>query len=495
MSSRVWTIFRTIRVVIFALSTLLSLAWAIIFATLLLREWATYSISQRAVVIMALSINGVSALLLYLMIVVRFRLWLDAARIAFVLFFQLGSTITFALCSPSFPCNNLGSEEDCKRVTLTAINGGLGLSGLLLVYAFYLAVMSYVPPPPPPWNPESVLSDGKRSHSAAPSTESATWLLKPESVKRASSDSAYTHSTFIQSYHRSLDRSPSASLKSPSLNSERQFGVHRSGSRASFYSSASSSMPSAHGTRITASTSFLPRKYAHPSLQQLLPNPFLDPLSRHPSPMSEASVSTSQSDGLIYDARHRPRLLPPSRAMSLTGVGQHNKAFPPPPYMDRGYGAVSPHRTHLTVPSTPMSLRPSVQRNPLPREFTASPTSVSVRSMAASLHTPSRSGSYSVSPVSGPIFRGSPGLPASPRRVALSPTPNAHFNDISRYGTQVLNERPGIPFRPIAVSQATGRVRQEHTDARPEWVAQKTDRTMDFKQWRQDVLQAAGRDA
>ncbi|GLB35048.1 hypothetical protein LshimejAT787_0206130 [Lyophyllum shimeji] len=91
MSSRAWATFRAVRVGIFALAALLSLGWTIVLTVLLLREWRAYDISQRAIVIVSLVINGVSAILLYLMIVVHFRLWLDAARVAFVLHFQLAS--------------------------------------------------------------------------------------------------------------------------------------------------------------------------------------------------------------------------------------------------------------------------------------------------------------------------------------------------------------------------------------------------------------------
>ncbi|KAF8078045.1 hypothetical protein FPV67DRAFT_1443547 [Lyophyllum atratum] len=138
-----------VRVIVFAFATLLSIAWTIMFMVLLLREWRTYDIRQRAIVIISLVINGTSAIFLYLMIVVRFRLWPDAARVAFILLFQLGSTVTFALFSPSFPCDNLGSETDCRRLTSAVINGGWALSGL--------SVMSHIPMPPPRPNPEAAL--------------------------------------------------------------------------------------------------------------------------------------------------------------------------------------------------------------------------------------------------------------------------------------------------------------------------------------------------
>lgn len=72
MTSRAWAIFRTVRVLIFgkqsylvqkyslinyltqilALSTILSLAWTIIYTVLLLREWKEYNLSERKALIM-----------------------------------------------------------------------------------------------------------------------------------------------------------------------------------------------------------------------------------------------------------------------------------------------------------------------------------------------------------------------------------------------------------------------------------------------------------
>lgn len=72
MTYRAWAIFRTVRVLIFgkqsylvqkyslinyltqilALSTILSLAWTIIYTVLLLREWKEYNLSERKALIM-----------------------------------------------------------------------------------------------------------------------------------------------------------------------------------------------------------------------------------------------------------------------------------------------------------------------------------------------------------------------------------------------------------------------------------------------------------
>jgi len=494
MSSRAWTTFRAVRVVLFALATLLTIAWTIMYMVLLLREWSTYNTAQRAIVIMSLVINGVSAILLYLMIVVHFRVWLDAARVAFVLLFQLASTVTFALFSPNLPCNNLGSETDCRHVTSAVINGGWTLLGLLLFYAFYLAVMSYIPMPPPRPNPEAALSDTKSPRSTTPSR---IWFLNAE--KRLSKGSA---SSFIQplSANPSLHRSPNPSVKSLSVSS-RQYGIYRPNSPASFYSSASSSISSVRGHRGAPSSLYPPTSVQAPASQPF-PNPLVDPVFRKPSPLSESITGANYNQD--SSRPHIPIATPPAIALPY-GSGQ---VFPPSPYTDKRFlirshagppgmpgSPFSPG--HLMVPGTPVSLRPSVQSSSPPREYTASPAMQSVRSMAASLHT---SSSFTGSPAMSPR---SLGLPASPRVAVVPPLPHAasggsSVGEIRRYASvpTSLNAMAahqafrGVTLTPDFATPST----DINSHGVPESVTYRSDGRADFGQWRKYVLEAAHSD-
>lgn len=367
----------------------------------------------------------------------------------------------------------------------------------VLVYAFYLAVMSYVPLPPPPPNPESVLSDIKRSHSPTPSANSETWLLKSNGNKRKSINSVQSHgSSFIQPYNPSL-RSNSPRTRSPSITNQQQIGMYRSNTPSSLHSSASSISLDGRGPR----EAVLPYSRPLASLPPArgLPNPFTDPVSRQPSLLSEVSFSSSGNSvyGPGYREQPYPLASPYQSTTSLNFGNNVSQGFPPPPYGVRSYptrphtpafnpGSPNPGSPlsagYLTVPGTPMALRPAVQNSP-PREYTASPGVYSVHSMAASLHTPSRNGT--------PSRSGSySGLPASPR---LSPPPRMAsaargIQEIRRYGSSPdlhtmtfgappnsTHTRPGSATPPGSARAGT-----------PDWVTHQPSRPIDTRQVRWD---------
>ncbi|KAF9052971.1 hypothetical protein BJ165DRAFT_1523720 [Panaeolus papilionaceus] len=144
---RIWRAFRITRICVYVIAILLTIALAAIYAVLLIRGWASFIAGQRAIMLALLFLNALSAIVLYLMMLISFRVWLDGARIALLLIFQVGGTVTFSLFYPGFPCSNLGDVSTCKRVEMAAIFGGWSLAGFLLMYAFALSAMCYVPEP------------------------------------------------------------------------------------------------------------------------------------------------------------------------------------------------------------------------------------------------------------------------------------------------------------------------------------------------------------
>ncbi|PPQ64106.1 hypothetical protein CVT24_008923 [Panaeolus cyanescens] len=146
-NARIWRAFRITRLCVYVIATLLSIALAAIYAVLLIRGWTSFLAGQRAIMLVLLLIYAISAIVNYLMILIPFRIWLDGAPVAVLLIFQVGGTVTFSLFYPGFPCHNLADVSTCKRVEMAAIFGGWSLAGFLLIYAFALSAMCYVPAP------------------------------------------------------------------------------------------------------------------------------------------------------------------------------------------------------------------------------------------------------------------------------------------------------------------------------------------------------------
>lgn len=483
-STKLWVGFRMCRVAVFAFSTFLSMALSVIYAVLLIREWKSYNNAQRTIVIITLVVNALSTILLYLMIIVRFRLWLDGLRVAFVALFQGGSAITFAIFNSSFPCDNLGPVRTCKTVSTVAIFGGCTLTGLLILYAFCLAIMSHVPRPSPPRNPEESLVDGVKKLGHQPSSASVTssttsksfisdskndkWNEKRRSLG-SESGSEYSEISWIGS------RATTPHLRSPSLASRstthtERYGVYRPSTPQSIRSPTASSISSSlyPAKSVSSNNTGYHQPGLHPSGYYSnpsspfppkprllsLPNPFLEPVSRSGTPGSMLSV---RSDGFLYSPRtHTRNLISPPIPPSLLAGGGLPKD--PPPYrgQHRGFlpgnipeGPTSASPAPLLVPdrvlnsSTPFAVRPGIPTMNS-REALRSPGAMTVISHSASIRVPPNRCASLISVPRSPSPYNPMGLPASPQALLLPNHPQFHpadlrsvqrFHEIRRYGS------------------------------------------------------------
>ncbi|THG99646.1 hypothetical protein EW026_g2762 [Hermanssonia centrifuga] len=128
-----WSLFFNIRKLIFAFIAVTSLLWAIAVSVYISREWHHFMIFQRILVLAVIGINGLSTLLLYLMIVVVFRVWLDLARMLFLLLIHAGAAVMLTLFGHNFSCDIFDGNDStkiCKDVDLAFIIGSWAMTGL-----------------------------------------------------------------------------------------------------------------------------------------------------------------------------------------------------------------------------------------------------------------------------------------------------------------------------------------------------------------------------
>lgn len=182
-----WSTFRRIRIGVFVLITAISLLLTVMYALFLSKDFHRYSELQRGIVGASAVINGITAILMYLMLAVRFSTGLDALRIIILLGLQAGSTALFTLHSADLPCDAFKAGATCKRVTFYTAIVSWALCGLLVVYGACLAIMACIPKPPPilddpeldaqvPVNPQAV------THL---SIDSQVRLIDPDEEKRS----------------------------------------------------------------------------------------------------------------------------------------------------------------------------------------------------------------------------------------------------------------------------------------------------------------------
>lgn len=312
-ATRTWALFKLIRIFIFSLSTILCIAWTALYTVLLIHGWALFMNGQRALVLVLISIYGISSIMTYLMIVVHFRPWMDGARVAIFLFFQAGGTVTFFFFRHSLPCSNTGplaDSDSCKTMEDIVIFGGWSLCGLLLIYVFILAIMFYVPVPPPPPDPEATLMVS----------------VGNEKEKRQSIISVVSHYSQASFIEPDLNREP------PIANSLRMGpNYYRPGTPSSV-------------RFITPSTLYLVDGTGAPPVTEPSKIPVGDNYGYRPGTPGSVSVrstiSRSSTQGLTnprYDYMHpRPAPTPPPMVTDSLNDQQHPRSLTPGPSITTG---------------------------------------------------------------------------------------------------------------------------------------------------------------
>ncbi|KDQ33204.1 hypothetical protein PLEOSDRAFT_1110450 [Pleurotus ostreatus PC15] len=495
-SAKLWAAFTKYRRITFAFCAVASLGWAIFLSIFLSREWVEYDISERAIVVGLVAHHGLATILLYLMAVLQFRKWLDAARVAFVLIFQTGTIIVFSLFSTDFPCNQfLGSPAACRTGMMAAIIGIWSQTGVLLIYACVLALMTCFPAPvqAPVEVAKVTPYDVVSKRSSASSVDSQTRLLRVDNSGYSRAPSPRTH------YARpvnSLSPMRSAALPSSPLHSPRPDGYghtrgYRPNTPGSSYSSTASSASSvrvpstgpSYGPNLRSS----PRSPRGPpgTPAPIILNPFLDPLSRSSSAISSSTYASSANDWNPYATPIRYNygtLTPPANTPRMLEA-QYRPGAPlksaPPYYSTSSFIPEERYMQNATaflqVPMSPYAVQPSAQRLMPPRSMTATPAH-SIHSLSGSIHADEHR--PPVPPLS--LTPSRPPNSLSPPPSALLPLPSGmQFThvDASNMSNGLMARPPPTPASDVS--------------ARPSPVDVPIDGPIDMKRWHKDVLGAA----
>lgn len=455
----------------------------------------------------------------------QFRKWLDAARVAFVLVFQIGTIIVFSLFSTDFPCNQfckfipwrriaktyvdnpVGSPAACRTGMLAAIIGIWSQTGvrayllhstsmssdlpvlrLVLIYACVLVLMTCFRAPlrAPVEIAKVTPYDVVYKRSSASSVDSQTQLLRVDNGGYSRAPSPRTH------YARpvnSLSPMRSAALPSSPLHSPRPNGFgHTRGYRPKTPgSSYSSTASSASSIRVPfTAPSYGPNLRSPPRTPApMILNPFLDPLSRSSSAVSSSTYASSANSWNPYATpmRYNYGTLTPPASTPRMLEAQYRPGAPPrsaPPYYsttpfipeDRFMQNVTPF---LQVPMSPYAVQSSGQRLMPPRSLTATP--------AHSIHS-----------LSGSIHADEHRTPVPP----LSLTPSRSPNSLSPPPSALLPLPSGMQFSHVdAIDMSNGLMVHppstpaNNVSARPSPVDVPIEGHIDMKRWHKDVLGAA----
>ncbi|KAI0673076.1 hypothetical protein C8Q78DRAFT_1022603 [Trametes maxima] len=482
-----WNLFRKVRKVAFAFIALASLAWAVVLSLYLSKEWAHFSTLQRAIVLALIGVNALTSLLLYLMIVVVFRMWKELLRMLFLLAIHIGTAVPFTLYRFSFPCDFFGTKTACKVVALTFLATAWSITGLLLGYTVYLCIMSRVPRPFPLITPNNLLSTPPVSRAPSMvSVSSATHLLaQPTSATLASASQRPASPASVYSQHSSHSRTVPKRLflaNSSGAPHDLSYGAIDTQSRvpapsivrSRFSTSTIGSIPASpppptrlHSLRASISEHLLHRRPSAspvppvPQLPQersvaktpprpllLNASPFTDPLSRHGTPETALSgLSFTSAPANPNLGRMAPPMQGPyghflSPYVFPAGAPTGSPFFPGSQFGDRaGSPQTYPVMPHLLVgyPAPYMQYAGGPVGAHI-RSHSATPSAASIHSMSPSIHFTHPFGNTLPHPAaltpSHPAS-GSPGLYPNfhDARGAmggmLAPPPSAHLRSAS----------------------------------------------------------------
>ncbi|KII88624.1 hypothetical protein PLICRDRAFT_92338 [Plicaturopsis crispa FD-325 SS-3] len=174
-------VYMKLRAVAFSIISFISLLWVILLSIELFFLWNTSSTSERALVVVLCLVNAITLVMLPVLILCKFRPFLDAARVLFLLTIHIGTAGTFAFWYPRFSCPTQTADQEgvCRLMLFYILMASWVVPLFLIAYAVCLAVMVYrrsrLPPTP---DPEAAL--GRQSHIP---------IMKPEMGERSRSGS------------------------------------------------------------------------------------------------------------------------------------------------------------------------------------------------------------------------------------------------------------------------------------------------------------------
>lgn len=136
-------IFRRLRTTAFSCIIAVSFVWTILFSVDLFVRWDSSDTTQRNLVLGLVIINAITVVMLPLLLIVRFRAWLDTIRFIFLIFAHTAIATGYTLWYPSYQCPTAQTPDDiavCSVFNMYILIASWIIPGLLISYAVCLAV-------------------------------------------------------------------------------------------------------------------------------------------------------------------------------------------------------------------------------------------------------------------------------------------------------------------------------------------------------------------
>jgi len=138
-------LFLKLRAWAFGIISLLSFIWITLLCVVAYIRFTLSSRPEQTFIVVLLLINLLTVILLPIMLILRFRSWLDAVRMVSLLTCHIGVAATYTIWVPNMPCSSSDVDETgvCELVNTYTLIGTWVIPTLLVVYSCCLALMVY----------------------------------------------------------------------------------------------------------------------------------------------------------------------------------------------------------------------------------------------------------------------------------------------------------------------------------------------------------------
>ncbi|KAI0277677.1 hypothetical protein BGY98DRAFT_978166 [Russula aff. rugulosa BPL654] len=138
-------LFLKLRLIGFSLTTLVCLILVILLSCMLFLRWDVSSLSERSFLFLFLGVDSFTVIMLPILLLVKFRIWLDAARLLLLLLCHIGIASSFVICNPTIPCpdDTPDSSHVCQLLNIYIIMASWVPPLLLIIYGIGLATYAW----------------------------------------------------------------------------------------------------------------------------------------------------------------------------------------------------------------------------------------------------------------------------------------------------------------------------------------------------------------
>lgn len=138
-------VFFKVRAVAFTCIILISLLWTVLLSVQAYARWDISDRCSRSLTAVFLLTNATTILILPFLLLLEFRVWLDAARLLLVAIGQIGSAVAFTYWNPQIQCLDQTTDQQgvCKLINIYMLVGCWIIPVILVLYASYFAAIVY----------------------------------------------------------------------------------------------------------------------------------------------------------------------------------------------------------------------------------------------------------------------------------------------------------------------------------------------------------------